>query len=421
MDKLSPLRLNPRGRSMLSRFATRGSTVAALTVVANGSNREISLRSDSGIELCLAYLLVVKDIPEPRVCTEGKTFSKQIHEYLALTPSFKSEMLPWSQTNAGKKIVTDYLNLMNATHSELLLEIQGMADGASIPFQHLFLMNLRSEVGAILDDGSSKEAESCSDVHVNHAESGTVAIGHNEDSSPLIFDRGYMVNAEITGASPHKFTAYAYPGELPGNAFGFNSYGLAITVNALYPKMVLPNRAPRNFLTRSVLSAKSLDEAVNISATKGLGGAYAFCVNIVYVKEKKLIMLSIENAPDSTKKRSFINVHEVKDSSSYFHVNLYRNLEVDQRPNHITSSKHRTKRIKEFLPPQTIRDVLKILGDTADGEYPLYRTPLPTDNSSTVATALYDFRGCTLSVFRDNPYKGDGPIHVFPLPCDQHV
>ncbi|ELU07428.1 hypothetical protein CAPTEDRAFT_206516 [Capitella teleta] len=89
-------------------------------------------------------------------------------------------------------------------------------------------------------------------------------------------------------------------------------------------------------------------------------------VNIVDVKEKKFRMLSIENAPDSTKKRSFINVHEVKDSSSYFHVNLYRNLEVDQRPNHITSSKHRTKRIKEFLPPQTIRDVLKILGDTAD-------------------------------------------------------
>jgi hypothetical protein len=31
-------------------------------------------------------------------------------------------------------------------------------------------------------------------------------------------------------------------GELPGNAFGFNGYGLTFSVNALYPKAVLPKR-----------------------------------------------------------------------------------------------------------------------------------------------------------------------------------
>ena len=31
----------------------------------------------------------------------------------------------------------DYQNLVNMTHAELLLEIQGMADGAQIPFEQV--------------------------------------------------------------------------------------------------------------------------------------------------------------------------------------------------------------------------------------------------------------------------------------------
>ena len=67
---------------------------------------------------------------------------------------------------------------------------------------------------------------------------------------------------------------------------------------------------------------------------------------------------------------------------------MYRTLNVSQRPSHIISSEHRTKRILEFEPPATVQDVLKILGDTKDPDYPLYRTPRKTDESSTIATGI---------------------------------
>ena len=46
-----------------------------------------------------------------------------------------------------------------------------------------------------------------------------VAIGHNEDSSPLIKDRGYIVSVQIESddnmeTPAEAFTAYCYPGNL---------------------------------------------------------------------------------------------------------------------------------------------------------------------------------------------------------------
>lgn len=90
------------------------------------------------------------------------------------------------------------------------------------------------------------------------------------------------------------------PGEIPGNAFGFNQHGLTITVNGLYPKTVLPKRtrefyqqhllndshpcqyqalswlSARNFVSRSLLSATTINDAIKIIQNKGVGGAYAF-------------------------------------------------------------------------------------------------------------------------------------------------
>jgi hypothetical protein len=38
-----------------------------------------------------------------------------------------------------------------------------------------------------------------------------VVIGHNEDTNPLTYDRGFIVNAKFSGTD-QEFTSYSYPG-----------------------------------------------------------------------------------------------------------------------------------------------------------------------------------------------------------------
>ena len=68
-------------------------------------------------------------------------------------------------------------------------------------------------------------------------------MGHNEDGDTFDMDTTYLVNAEILSLDAHmpldKFTAFCYPGELCGNAFGFSSTkNLVYTVNAVFPNSI---------------------------------------------------------------------------------------------------------------------------------------------------------------------------------------
>ena len=62
-------------------------------------------------------------------------------------------------------------------------------------------------------------------------------MGHNEDGSVILITTGYMINA--TTEEGERYLAYCYPGELCGNAFGYNYVTkTVITCNALFPKLI---------------------------------------------------------------------------------------------------------------------------------------------------------------------------------------
>ncbi len=50
------------------------------------------------------------------------------------------------------------------------------------------------------------------------------------------------------------------------------------------------------------------------------------------------------------------------------------------------SSEHRLARVKSLPQPDSAADMLKILGDTGDSEYPIFRTATPPDTTATIAT-----------------------------------
>ena len=52
------------------------------------------------------------------------------------------------------------------------------------------------------------------------------------------------------------------------------------------------------------------------------------------------------------------------------------------------SSQHRLARVQELPPAQDDSDVLSILGDTYDHQYPIYRNGAPPDSAATITTGI---------------------------------
>ncbi|GFR50973.1 hypothetical protein Agub_g13296, partial [Astrephomene gubernaculifera] len=88
----------------------------------------------------------------------------------------------------------------------------------------------------------------------------------------------------------------------------------------------------------------------------------------------------------------------------YFHANAYMRLKEDQKIDN--SSLHREARAAQYDMPTNAVQVLDLLGDTADPDFPIYRTGDYGGLVYTLCTALYDLVGGTLTVYEGNPREG---------------
>jgi len=361
----------------------------------------------------------------------GKTFYKEINDYYDVTTQLKSEYIPWYKSPEGKKLFEGFLYVANTSYPQYIQELQGIADGIERPFYQVLLMNMQPELSGLLHPNQLIFPDACSDVMVNNNH--TVAYGHNEDNAVSIRNRGYVVVAKVKGNATlgirdESFTAYSYPGILPGNAFGFNDDGLVIAINALFPAVVQPKKTFRNIITRALLAAQSVKEVDSILADENFGCAYGFSVNLGVLpsddRNERPHIYNYELAPQNSLPGSNVSKYMVPrgdggaNNGSYFHVNMYRRIHITQGKRFTPSSVHRTKRIEAMPNPTSIEDIKQILGDTADQQYPIYRHPTQTDPEDTIATALIDLRRCTMKVYRDNPKTSTDPLHTFRLPCE---
>lgn len=137
---------------------------------------------------------------------------------------------------------------------QFIEELEGMAEGAEISFDKIFLLNCEelrdSEVGCTTIAEVSKD---------------TISIFHNEDTG----DDSEEFALITYNLPDYSLTAFSYAGSLPGDAFGWNGFGTCVTVNYLAPidKEVDPTRLPRNFTGRALLEAKDINHGLEILRT----------------------------------------------------------------------------------------------------------------------------------------------------------
>lgn len=242
-------------------------------------------------------------------------------------------------------------------------ELCGLAEGLELPFKDVFAWNCRGDILASVPDG-------CTTLQTPGDE---ILISHNEDGLP--FFRGHCFILDAKPQLSMGFRAFCYPGSLAGHTFGWNNAGLAQAVNNLRLRNV-DATIPRMVLGRAVLSAKSLQDAVDaLSDDPSCGGFH-----MTLAQAGKSELLSVEYGGGA------ISVVPVTARSG--HANHALHLAAGGQI--VTqSSGDRQAQVERLLLEARMSDI-DILRDTSGSGLPIHRdAPDDPDQENTLATCLF--------------------------------
>jgi len=247
-----------------------------------------------------------------------------------------------------------------------LEELRGVAAGSGVDEFSIFKLNMQEETRA-----APAKADGCSDY------TAPPVVGHNEDNRASEKNKTFLAEVAFDG---EWFSALTYAGELPTAGFGWNAH-VAFTTDYVEPRDFLFAGVGRLWVARHMLTATSLDEALEIARTPHVAGHN-------YQVFNKTHFFAGEVARDLSIFRPV--------SAPLFKANEYDWLDIPQ--NIGESTVHRTARARAQLPtPTTARQVLDVLWDDHDvdqtGRLGIYC------DTCTLCTVLFD--GPRLTIYED--------------------
>lgn len=203
----------------------------------------------------------------------GRHMAKEIQSVIETMPE-REPLERWSRTERGRRTISNLLEIARSQYPNELLELESLADGSGVPFDTLFLANIRGDIGSY--DGTG-----CTDIlwKGSHA-----YAAHNEDGAPAVGRDLALLTIRIDG-EPSIFTE-CYPGFLPCNAFTLTASGLAWGINHL-PVASPANAAGRHFVSRALQRCETIDDAVAFLKTHPMAGG--FSLNVASVGERREI------------------------------------------------------------------------------------------------------------------------------------
>ena len=265
-----------------------------------------------------------------------------------------------------------------------LEELQGMADGSSIPLRDALLL-VNEET--ILNGAAQK----CTTFAYKGTQS--VILGHNEDWAPGYEDKLYVVKAKPKRGAA--FISLAYLGCLGGSSVALNQFGIAFSGNSLLEGC--QSGIPKNIILRSQIEAKDTREFETLATFSPRA-----VPNHSMAVDRKGEIVSVEVG---LKEQSAFYT-----SGTYVHTNhavhtSMRHLEIGTAVN----SKARYQTAKEFLSQNPLDDRLagQILRSHADTHCTICIHPkagLHSDGQ-TVASAIVNLSEMSLAVTMGNPCR----------------
>ena len=152
-----------------------------------------------------------------------------------------------------------YVEATEAVAPWVLAEMRGMAEGAGVAFESLFVLNAAAE---LMQSVGVFECTVCG-VSEAGTTDGHVLLAHNEDATAGWGDFAYVVRVEPDGAPA--FAAFAYAGLMLHQ--GVNAAGLGSVGNALYARDARPG-VPKLLAYRRAIAETTIEGAIR-AATDG--------------------------------------------------------------------------------------------------------------------------------------------------------
>ncbi|XP_057421841.1 uncharacterized protein LOC130715741 [Lotus japonicus] len=333
----------------------------------------------------------------------GQRFSKLIKSRVARDLILQNQLRPFAHTTTpqSESLLKSLFDNNREKFPRYWDELLGTAQGSGVPLLDILLINFRKEILAFIPKEGAKSSDvdtsdDCSDVLVV-GESMTIAA-HNEDANIALVGHTYLIKGILQDGS--FFVGYTYAGELPSGAFGFNSHGLAFTLNSVPPveDEIVAGGIGRNFISRDILEATSIDDAMKKINSSEVSAGHSY--NLMETTTRRIF-----NVETASRKR--VSVYEVGETP-FFHANMYLHLHINQVQDENSISRQKRASV---LAKASKEDFLSLLGDTDDEKYPIYMTgPL----LHTLCTAIVDLDEQTLSIIAGNPKNGD-VSHVFSI------
>ena len=277
-------------------------------------------------------------------------------------------------------------------------EIEGIAHGAGVAFETVFLWNCR---GDLPDSGSGRRRGSpagCTTVAVPQREGYPALVAHNEDDEPEL--HGHCRIVDVRPDDGPGFVSFYSPGLIPGHTFAVNRAGLVQTVNDVRPEDRTIGM-PRHLVCRAVLDCVGLDDAV--ACIRDTDRASGFHHSLARAGDRRL--LSVE-APAS-------GCEVVEVGAPRVHANHLLHERFAHTPQAIAaSSRSRQARAEALIAGGALDhgDPLCVLGDVG-GRLPIRRREKDSgDAGFTLATAVFRIAedGVDYEVFDDLMHP---PVH----------
>ncbi|XP_023940998.2 uncharacterized protein LOC112047923 [Bicyclus anynana] len=350
----------------------------------------------------------------------GRTFSSIIKNFIATYENLRDFEKEY-KTDAGRDAYDKTLANMKQRFPYYIKEIQGVADGANVPFQSLFLLQMDDIIGTINDNHVPRnDTGGCSSLAIKTPKS--AVLGHTEDAFSETLNHFYIMSAHIIptpedkerGAVEERFASLCYAGNMPGYTMGYNGNGLVFSINTLSPLTLKPGNTPRTFITRRLLASKNFADAERILRDEGLGIANGFSINMIWTdKSGGRKIYNAEVAPDLTGDRSLVNIEGFADEP-LIHVNIYRRIKLKEVIGPIIdSSTARLKAIHAHPTPKTQKDIKDILSDTSGTDFQVFQEKKDTV-IKTIAAGLFELDKMTWSIFINKPNISE-PVAVLPI------
>ncbi len=323
----------------------------------------------------------------------GKYFAYNIHELIKRRAEWHKKLLTILETETGQNISQKLLEITKKNFPHFLQEIQGLADGASVNFNHIWAIAIKSELGAV-----EKEPPGCSTIFYKGQNNSW--LFHNEDGNSAYTDLIFVV--KVKPPSGVNFISFVYPGTLMGNGPSLNSNGIIQTTNYISSTKTKIG-IPRYVLGRAILESKNIDEAVSF-ATK-TPRTYPYHHNLACINEKKYY--SVETTPQTSE--------VFEPDGTYFHTNHLiqhktKNYKFQNYEYIASSSASRFTVIAEelkslSLQETNVQDYYKTLSSHQKAPYSPCRHPEGDVLGQTLGFAFFDIQKGIFRLYSGNPCR----------------